>query len=97
MQPNTFEVVAVLAAAGILKKRVAEKITGNLSSMRQLETFIRLNSEAQDFVLPTEAERLQLIAAAMHLGSPRRLRSSVQRLRKENRKLMMAMLKSIPR
>ncbi len=97
MQPNTFEAAAVLAAAGFLKKKAAMKLKDHLSFMRTLEASIRLNSELQDFVLPDEPDRLQLIAASMRLNSAKRLRIFVQKIRKENRTLLTTTLKSLPR
>lgn len=97
MKPNTFEAVAVLAGAGLLKKRKAARIMDNLSSMRRLEASIRLNSELQDLILPEDPDRLQLISASMQLNSPKRLRIFVRKLRQENRQLLMTILKSLPR
>jgi glutamine synthetase adenylyltransferase len=86
----------VLGSAGFLKKKMASRIEENLGFMRKLETFVRINSEMQDFILPAEPDRLQLIAASMHFNSARRLRASVQKVKKENRKLFLAQLKSLP-
>ena len=97
MQSNTFEAVAALAAAGFLKKKMAARVTENLGFMRKLEACIRLNSEVQDFVLPAEPDRLQVIAASMNLRSTQQLQASVQNIKKENRTLFMTTLKSLPR
>ena len=97
MQSNSFEAVAGLASAGFLKKKNAARIMRNLCFMRKLEASIRLNSEVQDFVLPAELARLQLIAASLQLGSPKRLLAFVQRIRKQNRELLMTILKTLPR
>jgi glutamate-ammonia-ligase adenylyltransferase len=97
VQTNTFEAVAVLAGAGFLKKKLASRITENLSFMRKLEASIRLNAESQEFVLPAEPDRLQVVAASMELRSPQQLRASVQKVKKENRILFLSTLKSLPR
>ena len=97
MNPNSFEAVAALAAAGFLKQKKAARIALNLSFMRRLEASIRLNAEAQHFVLPAGPDRLQLIAASVQLHSPKQLRNLVRRIRKENRALLTNILKSLPR
>jgi glutamate-ammonia-ligase adenylyltransferase len=96
-QSNTFEAVAVLAAAGFLKKKTAARITDHLAFMRILEASIKLNSEVQDFVLPQEPDRLQLIAASVNLNSPKRLSAFVKKIKKDNRTLLMSTLKTLPR
>jgi len=97
MEPNTFEATAGLSAAGFLKKTTGTRITDNLQFMRKLEASIRLNSDVQDFVLPAEPDRLQLIAASMQLNSPKRLWTILQKVRKGNRKLFVTTIKTLPR
>lgn len=94
---NTFEAIEVLAASGILRKPVAGKILSHLEWMRMLELAVRLNSETQEFVLPGEPDRLQLVAATMGVGPLKRLRDISKKVRKENRIHFMETLSSIPR
>lgn len=96
-QSNTFEAIAVLGAAGFLKEKTAARITDHLAFMRILEASIKLNSEVQDFVLPEEPDRVQLIAASVNLNSPKRLSAFVKKIKKDNRTLLMSTLKTLPR
>lgn len=94
---NTFEAIEAIRELKLVSRSNAKSIVGNLEYFRRLESFIRMNSEVTDFVLPSENDRLQAVVAAMGSSSPAALRLSIQEMRKTNRKLFNGIIKSLPR
>lgn len=97
IQPNTFEAVASALKLRVAGKQTIANVSRNLDYLRRLEASIRLNTESKDFVLPSESDRLQAIAAMMSDGSVKRLKATLRRITTENRKLFNLVMKSLPR
>ncbi len=97
IQPNTFEAVTALSNSGILKKAEVAKIVKNLDFLRRLETLVRMNAEATDFLLPAEKDRFQAIVAGMKFKSRRAFQSALLTLRHENRRMFNNVLRSVVR
>lgn len=84
---NSFRLIDELMGRGLLRKRDGKPLAANLEYLRLLETFIHLNSDTADFILPKDKIRLQALAAAMGERSIGALRETLGRKRKENRTL----------
>ncbi len=94
---NTFEAIGAIREQELVSRSDAKTILGNLEYFRRLEAFVRLNSETTDFVLPSENDRFQAIAAAMGSSVPASLRLSIREMMKMNRKLFKGIIRSLPR
>jgi len=92
--PNMFRLARALSTADILPKSQVTALQRNLALFRLLETFVRLNSEKPEFVIPTEASHRQAIVAALGLPSAKEFRSRLSSTRKENQRLFMKILKA---
>lgn len=77
-----------------LGKTNGKRLRTNLEDLRLLETFIRLNEESTDFVLPKERARLQALVAAVGKRSVKELLRSVSKMRSENRSLFNRVLRA---
>jgi glutamate-ammonia-ligase adenylyltransferase len=91
---NTFEAVSGIGQTGLLTKRDLMKIEKNLEFFRELEAYIRMNSETTDFILPPGGSRLRAVAAAMGASSPAALMKTINRMRRENHSLFVNVLRS---
>ena len=96
IKPNSFEAIESLKVHKVIKSADAAKVSRNLEFLRRLEACIRMNSEKADFVLPTARENLQAVASAMGELSVKSLEDRLKKVRKENRVLFTATLKSLP-
>jgi glutamate-ammonia-ligase adenylyltransferase len=94
---NTSEAIETIREQKLVNASEAKKIAANLEYFRRLEAFIRMNAEVKDFVLPAEHDRFQALVAAMGSSSPAALRRRIQEMRKTNRTLFNATIKSLPR
>lgn len=82
---GTLETVQTCVRKGILGKREGEAAVRNLLFLRSLETFIKLNTERADFVLPEDPIRLQALACAVGQPTKSTLVRHLQRTIRSNR------------
>jgi glutamate-ammonia-ligase adenylyltransferase len=91
---NTFEAVAQVRRARLLKKSDQENLEKNLDFFRRLEAHIRMNAETTDFILPPNNSCTRATTAAMDASSPAALLRSVNRMRRENHSIFTNVLKT---
>jgi len=93
---NSFDALDSLKAGKIIMKRDLVRIQRNLEFFRRLEAYVRMNAESTEFILPTDPDSLQAVAAAMGSASPAALRSAVQSTRQSNRRLLGTIVRHLP-
>lgn len=82
---GTLDALRSCMEMGILGRREGEAAVRNLLTLRSLETFIKLNSERVDLVLPEDPRRLQALASAMGLSTSTALVRLLERTASSNR------------
>ena len=87
--PNTMEAIASLADHDLLSKTAAKALIENYRFLRQLEFWIRLNSDRNEFRLPDNAHVGQAIASRMAVRSLEELTKRIEIVRKENHARML--------
>jgi glutamate-ammonia-ligase adenylyltransferase len=92
---NTLEAIEQFGALRLLKKAELDALQRNFRFLRDLEFLIRLNSEANDFVIPTERNLLRALAAGMRTRSVQHLTTKIRLVRNQNRKLLSTILATI--
>lgn len=85
---NSFEAIERIGRANLITKPAVAILRRNYIFLRHLELSIRLNSESKQFVIPEEKGLAQAIAVSVGERSPRSLTDRIQKVRKENRKLL---------
>jgi [glutamine synthetase] adenylyltransferase / [glutamine synthetase]-adenylyl-L-tyrosine phosphorylase len=94
VQTNTFIACTEIGRAHLLNKRDFKKVDQNLEFFRRLESYIRMNSESTDFMLPRDNTRQLAIVAAMGAPSPAALRRGIDKKRRENHTIFTNVLRT---
>lgn len=91
--PNSFEILETVRLLKLLPGKEIRQLETNYRYLRELELIVRLDNETGKFVLPDDPELLSRIALATHERSGALLLRKVRRIQKENRKLLITILR----
>lgn len=89
---SSFRALKELRTAGVAEQNLLQHIERNLVFLRILETFVRLNSDSTEFVLPTDPLRRQALAAAMKKTSAASLEKKLSVVTLQNREIFSRVL-----
>lgn len=89
---NSFRILEALLSEEHTYQVDWAKVRKNLLFMRELETSIRLNSDVRNFVFPTSEDAQDLISNALGEESSKALIRKIDRIKRENRELLLQTL-----
>lgn len=89
---NSFRGIKELGIAGVVDQNLLRTMERNLRFLRTLETFVRLNTDSSDFVLPTDSVRRQALAAAMKKTSAASFEKHLFAVTHQNREIFSRVL-----
>ena len=92
-ESNSFRLLDSIQKIKILHRLDARTLAKNYEYLRRLETMIRINSEYKEFVVPIEKVERKGLSIAMGEKSTDRFEQKVKRIRKDNRRIFLEILR----
>lgn len=91
-ETNSFRILETLLSEEHAYRVDWQTVKKNLRFLRELETFVRLNSDVRNFVLPSSEDVQDLISNALGEESSRALVGKIHKIKRENRGLLLQTL-----